>query len=227
MNITYFGHSCLQVEFQGGSVLFDPFISGNPLAKSIDIMKIKADYIFLSHAHGDHVGDLNVIQKTTQAKVVAIVETADWAAGEGIPKENLIGINFGGTIRTSFGKAKMVYALHTNATPDGLYGGQPAGYVLEGDGKRIYFAGDTALTVEMELLADLNIDISFLPIGDFYTMGVDDAIKAAKLIKCNNIVGIHYDTFPPIEIDKKEAVRKFSAAGLDLKLPAIGERFEY
>lgn len=223
MKIRYFGHACVQLEMDGTLVLFDPFITGNPLAGHIDIMQVQADYILISHAHADHVGDLELIQKTTQAQVVAVVETADWAESIGVPQEKIVGMNFGGTMFTTFGKAKMVYALHTNATPDGGYGGQPVGYVLEGAGKRVYFAGDTALTLEMKLLADDPLDLAFLPIGDFFTMGVEDAIKAAKFIQCNHIIGIHYDTFPPIKIDKAEAIAKFGEAGIHLELMEIGQ----
>ena len=224
MKVNYLGHSCVQLDINGTYVVFDPFITGNPLASHIDIMDIQADYIFLSHAHGDHVADLGVMQKVTQAQVVAIVETAEWAESIGVPKDKITGINFGGTIQTAFGSVKMVYALHTNSTPDGGYGGLPAGYLLEADGKRVYFAGDTALTLEMQLLADKPIDVAFLPIGGHFTMDVEDAIKAANLINCKHIIGIHYDTFPPIKIDQKQALAQFQAAGITLQLLAIGKQ---
>src|SRR5690606_16072265 len=129
--------------------------------------------------------------------------TAAWVARQNVDPSKIIEMNFGGTVSFPFGTVKMVYAMHTNATPDGAYGGLPVGFVLSfQNGKRIYFAGDTALTMEMKLLADLNLDWAFLPIGGHYTMDVEDAIRAAEFINCKNIIGIHYDTFPPIAIHK-------------------------
>lgn len=154
--------------------------------------------------------------------MVAVVETAAWVNKQGIDGEKVIAMNFGGTIQTKFGTAKMVYALHTNSTPDLQYGGVPAGYVIRSGDKKIYFAGDTALTLEMKLLEDEQLDWAFLPIGDHFTMGVDDAIKAAGFINCKNIIGIHYNTFPPIVIDEEEAKQKFADAGLNLHLLPIG-----
>jgi L-ascorbate metabolism protein UlaG (beta-lactamase superfamily) len=132
-------------------------------------------------------------------------------------------MNIGGGFNFEFGRVKMVNAVHSSTMPDGASGGNPAGFVLYSEGKKIYFAGDTALTYDMKLLEDENLDWAFLPIGDNYTMGVDDAIKATRFINCKNVIGIHYDTFPVISIDKDEAIEKFIKAGLNIKLPAIGE----
>lgn len=226
MKATYLGHSTVELDLNGVRVLFDPYITPNELAKSIRIEDIKPDYIFLSHCHGDHVADLAKVQKNSNAEVVSIVETGDWVGKQGVSEDRITAMNFGGTISTKFGSAKMVYALHTNGTPDGGYAGVPAGYVLKSNDKSIYFAGDTALTVEMQLLADYQLDWAFLPIGGFFTMDVDDAIKAAGFINCKNIIGIHYDTFPPIKINKEEAIQKFKEAGLNLHLLPIGESIE-
>src|SRR5690606_18782274 len=154
--------------------------------------------------------------------VAAIVETAAWVRKQGIPGDKVIEYNFGGTLDLPFGRVKMVYALHTSSTPEGDYAGVPVGYVFFVGGKKIYFAGDTGLTVEMKLLEDLQLDWAFLPIGGYYTMDVDDAIKAAHFVNCTNIVGIHYNTFPPIAIDTDEAVAKFKSRGLILHLAGIG-----
>ncbi|WP_235891215.1 metal-dependent hydrolase [Sphingobacterium lumbrici] len=223
ISVTYYGQSCVEFNFNGVKVLLDPFITHNPLAKGIDVSSIQPDYIFLSHGHQDHVADVELIQKNSNATVVAIVETAEWVRKQGIVPEKVIEFNFGGTLALPFGKVKMVYALHTNSTPDGNYGGLPCGYVFFVGERRIYFAGDTGLTLEMKLLDDLDLDWAFLPIGGYYTMDMFDAIKAAGFINCNNIVGIHYDTFPPIVINKTAATALFHESGLRLELPSIGE----
>lgn len=226
MKARYYGHSSVELCGNDTTVLFDPFISPNPKAKHITIQELKPDYIFLSHCHGDHVADMAAIQKNSDAEVVCVVETGAWVERQGIDADRITAMNFGGTIQTSFGTAKMVYALHTNATPEGDYAGVPAGYVLNFEDKNIYFAGDTALTVEMQLLADAQLDWAFLPIGGFFTMDIEDAIKAAKMISCKNIIGIHYNTFPPIAIDEADAILRFKEAGLNLRLLNIGESIE-
>jgi len=224
MKYTYYGQSCFLLEADGKKFLFDPFISQNPLAKDIDIKTIEADYIFVSHGHSDHVGDLVEIAKQTDAQVVAMVEVADWASKQGL--EKLIPVNYG-TAKLDFGKVRMVWAMHSSSLPDGSYGGNPAGYVLELEGKTIYFAGDTSLTLEMKLLAELyNLDYAILPIGGHFTMDVDDALIATKYFDCNQVIGVHYDTMPQIEIDKEEAIAKFKRENKTLLLPAIGETIE-
>lgn len=222
MKATYYGQSCVEFDFNGTKVLMDPFIRANALAESIDVNSLKPDYIFLSHGHLDHVADMELIQKNSGATVAAIVETAAWVRRQGVAEDKVIEFNFGGTLDLPFGQVKMVYALHTNSTPDGEYGGHPVGFVFFAGEKRIYFAGDTALSMEMKLLEDLQLDWAFLPIGGHYTMDVDDAIRASGFVNCKNIVGIHYDTFPPITIDKQVAIDKFERQSLNLHLPAIG-----
>lgn len=223
MEAAYYGHSTVGIIGDGIDILFDPFITPNKKAKGIDITLLNPDYIFLSHAHGDHVADMAKIQKHSKAEVICIVETGSWVEEQGVSPEKITTMNLGGTLKTSFGFAKMVYALHTNSTPEGKYAGLPVGYVLTINEKKIYFAGDTALTVEMQLLAEEKLDWAFLPIGGFYTMDVDDAIKAAKSINCKNIIGIHYNTFPPIAINEEEAIKKFADAGFELHLLKIGD----
>jgi L-ascorbate metabolism protein UlaG (beta-lactamase superfamily) len=224
MKFTYYGHAAFELETGGKKLLFDPFISHNELAKNIDINILKPDYILLSHGHGDHVADLFAIQKNSGAKVICIAEIAGWLGGKGIADAH--GMNIGGGFNFDFGRVKMVSAIHSSSMPDGSYGGNPAGFIIYAEGKKIYFAGDTALTYDMKLLADENLDWAILPIGDNYTMGADDAIKAAGFIKCKNVIGVHYDTFPPIKIDKAEVAEKFKKAGLNLQLPPIGDSLE-
>lgn len=226
MKVTYYGQSCVEFDFNGTKVLLDPFISYNELAKDIDLNSLKPDYIFLSHGHADHVADMAHIQKNSNAVVASVVETVAWVRRQGVPEDKVIEFNFGGTLQLPFGKVKMVYALHTNSTPDGQYGGVAVGFVFFIGDKKIYFAGDTALTLEMKLLEELQLDWALLPIGGHYTMDVDDAIKAARFVNCKNIIGIHYNTFPPISIDSQEAREKFSSNGLMLQLPAIGESID-
>lgn len=205
-------------------LLFDPFITPNPMAKDIDIHSLKPDYILVSHGHGDHVADLLAIQKSSDAIVICIAEIANWLGKQGI--NNAHGMNIGGGYNFDFGRVKMVNAIHSSTMPDGSPGGNPAGFVIYAEGKTIYYAGDTALTYDMKLLADENLDWAYLPIGDNYTMDVDDAIKASSFINCKNIIGMHYDTFPVIKIDKQEAAEKFIKAGINIKMPEIGESLE-
>jgi L-ascorbate metabolism protein UlaG (beta-lactamase superfamily) len=225
MKTTYYGQSTIEIETGGKKLLFDPFITHNPLAKHIDIKIIKPDYILVSHGHGDHVADLIEVQKNSGAKVICIAEIADWLNSKGV--DNVHGLNIGGGFNFDFGRVKMVNAIHSSTMPDGTPGGNPAGFVIyTTEGKNVYFAGDTALTYDMKLLEDDNLEWAYLPIGDNYTMGADDAIKAAGFINCKNIIGMHYDSFPVIVIDKDDVAEKFIKAGLNLKLPAIGETIE-
>ena len=221
MKATFFGHSTIELDIDGVKILFDPFITPNPAAKAIDIHSLKPNYILISHGHGDHVADLEAIQKDSGALVVCIAEISAWLGNKGI--SNTHGMNIGGSYNFDFGKVKMVYALHSSSMPDGAYGGNPAGFVVTAKGKKIYFAGDTALTYDMKLLAEENLDWAILPIGDNYTMGVDEAIKATEFINCKNVIGVHYNTFPAISIDVNEAKEKFDKAGINIQLPAIGE----
>lgn len=220
--MTYYGQSCFMVEAGGHKILFDPFITPNELASHIDVDSIVPDFILVSHGHQDHVADLLPIAGRSGAVVVGSFELTTWLGNNGI--SNTHPMNIGGKWQFPFGTVKMVNAVHSNSLPDGTYGGTEAGFVIQSGGKTIYYAGDTALHYDMKLLAELfTIDAAFLPIGDNFTMGVDDAIRAAGFIGCSNIIGMHYDTFGYIKIDKEEAVRKFAAAGLNLRLFPIGE----
>ena len=223
MKVSYYGHSCVEFDFDGIKVLVDPFISYNDKASHIDIDNIKPDYIFLSHGHEDHVADMKKIHDQSGATVCAIVETAAWVRDQGVADDKVIEFNLGGTLDLPFWQVKMVYAAHTNSTPDGRYGGHAAGFVFFVDNKKIYFAGDTSLTMEMKLLTDLKLDYAFLPLGGHYTMDVHDALRAAQILHVNNVVGIHYNTFPPIAIDKQDAKHKFANQDVSLLLLDIGE----
>lgn len=225
MKITYFGHSCFSVETNGYQILFDPYIRPNELAKHIDVDAIKADYILLSHGHEDHIADAVYIAKRTGATVVSNFEIVNWINSKGIT--NTHPMNIGGQWRFDFGAVKCVNAVHSSVLPDGSYGGNPMGFLIETKNKNFYYAGDTALTYDMKLIGEYrNIDFALLPIGDNFTMGIDNAIIASDFINCNNIIGVHYDTFGYIKIDSNEAIRKFRTAGKNLQLIPIGDTIE-
>jgi L-ascorbate metabolism protein UlaG (beta-lactamase superfamily) len=225
MKLTYYGHSCFGIEIDGFNLLFDPFITPNALATSIDIQEIPADYILLTHGHNDHVADVEIIAKRTDAVIIANFEVAQWFINKGI--NNCHPMNHGGHFYFDFGKVKCVNAVHSSSMPDGSYGGNPMGFLIETKKGSFYNSGDTALTYDMKLIGEYKrIDFALLPIGDNFTMGVDNAIIASDFINCNKIIGLHYDTFDLIRINKKEAQDKFSRAGKELILLEIGQKIE-
>lgn len=222
MKLTYYGHSCFLVETGGKKLLFDPFISGNELAGNIEINSIEADYILVSHGHSDHIEDCAAIAQGTGATVIACFEVAVWLSGQGV--RNYHPMNIGGKKTFEFGTVKCVNATHSSQLPDGSYGGHSMGFVvLSGEGN-FYYSGDTGLTMDMGLIPAMGkIDFSVLPIGDNFTMDAADAAAAAGMVKTNKVVGVHYDTFGFIKINKEEAKKVFEAKGIFLLLPSIGE----
>jgi L-ascorbate metabolism protein UlaG (beta-lactamase superfamily) len=225
MKLTYYGHSCVGVLVHGKHLLFDPFISGNPLAKSVDAKCVPADYIFISHAHDDHMLDAIPIAQGTGAMVVSNFEIVEWLTAKGVARAH--SLNHGGGRSFDFGRVKYVNAVHSSMLSDGSYGGNPGGFVVESGEGNFYFSGDTALTMDMKLIGEATrLRFAALCIGDNFTMGVDDAIRAAEFVKCDNILGIHYDTFPPIQINREEAKAKFKAAGKTLHLLSPGGTME-
>jgi L-ascorbate metabolism protein UlaG (beta-lactamase superfamily) len=225
MKITFYGQNSLGIEVSNKHIIVDPFISGNPLSKDkVDINSLKADYILLTHAHQDHVLDAEAIAKNTGATIVSNYEIAMYYQDKGF---NVHPMNHGGKWKFDFGTVKYVNAIHTSAFADGSNGGDPGGFVIEGEHKNIYIAGDTALTMDMKLIPmSTKLDLAILPIGDNFTMGIDDAIIASNFVECDKVLGVHYDTFGFIEIDHDEAKRKFYDAGIDLMLLEIGESIE-
>jgi L-ascorbate metabolism protein UlaG (beta-lactamase superfamily) len=225
MKLTNYGHSCILVEINGKKILFDPFITYNELAKQVNVNTIEADYIFLSHGHADHIADCISIAKRTGCKVVANWEIHEWLNKQGV--SNTHPMNTGGKWNFDFGTVKCVVAQHSSGLPDGSYGGNPMGFIFTSTAGNFYYSGDTALTLDMQLIpvwAKLNFAV--LPIGDNFTMDVADAIRAADFVDCKTIVGVHYNTFGFIKINEEEARQAFAARGKTLLLPAISETIE-
>ena len=226
MKVTYYGHSCFAAQVANKTLLFDPFITGNELAKAINVDKVPADYILISHGHADHLADAAGIAKRTGATIVSNYEVTVWFGKQGLAKTHPL--NHGGGWRFDFGRVKFVNAVHSSSLPDGTYGGNPGGFVVESDEGNFYYSGDTALTLDMKLIGESTpLRFAALCIGDNFTMGIDDAIKAAQYVRCNEVLGLHYNTFPPIQIDPPAAVEKFKAAHQHLRLLAPGESHNF
>jgi len=226
MKVIYYGHACFSVVVGGKTLLFDPFISDNPLAKNVDVKNVPADFILVSHGHSDHIGDAVAIARRTGALVIANYEVATWLNQKGAPK--IHPMNHGGGFQFDFGRAKFVNAIHSSTMPDGTFGGNPGGFVVESAEGNFYYSGDTALTLDMKLIGEsTKLKFAALCIGDNFTMGPDDAMKAADFIRCKQILGVHYDTFPPIKIDHDLAVKKFAATGKTLHLLQPGEMHDF
>ena len=224
MKITFLGHATLKIEVDNIHILVDPFITENQKASHIDINDLKADYILVTHAHNDHILDVEAIAKRTNAVVISNFEIVNYFEKLGIEGHPM---NHGGQWDFEFGNVKYVNAIHTSSFPDGSYGGQPGGFIIEGEHKTIYIAGDTALTMDMKLIPlQTKLDLAILPIGDNFTMGIDDAILASDFVACDKVLGYHFDTFGYIEINHEEAKRKFFDKNKDLMLLEIGESIE-
>ena len=224
MKITFYGHACIGITVNDVHILVDPFISGNPKASHIDINTLKADYILLTHAHQDHILDVEAIAKRTEAVIVSNYEIASHYGNKGF---NYHPMNHGGSWDFEFGTVKYVIAHHTSSFPDGSYGGQPGGFVIEGEHKNIYISGDTALTMDMKLIPmRTKLDLAIFPIGDCFTMDIEDAIIASDFVECDKVLGCHFDTFGFIEINHEQAIKKFFDKGKDLMLLSIGESIE-
>ena len=222
MEFTYYGHSCFSVLANGKKILFDPFITPNELAAHIDVNKVGADYILLSHGHVDHVADCVSIAKRTGAKVIGSWEIYEWLHKQGI--SNAHPMNTGG--KWDFGDfvVKCVAAQHSSGLPDGSYGGNPLGFVVYAKEAIFYYSGDTALTLDMQLIPRwAKLDFAVMPIGDNFTMDAADAAACAEMIKCKKVIGVHYDTFGFIKIDQSKAKEIFKKAGTELILVKIGE----
>lgn len=227
VQITFHGHNVFEVEGGGKRLIIDPFITGNGLAK-IKQEDVQVDYVLLTHGHGDHVGDALLIAARCNATIVAPFELAMYLAGQGADVHPL---HIGGGNKFDFGRAQMTVAHHGSGYDPGdgtpmLYMGDPGGFLLTIEGKKIYDAGDTGLVAEMQLLGDMHeLDVALLPIGDNFTMGIDDAVYAAGLLKAKVTIPMHYNTFPPIAADPREFTHKLSKTGQNGKVLDIGETY--
>lgn len=225
MELTSYGHSCFLVTIKGKKILFDPFITYNSLAKHIHVDGIEADYIFLTHGHEDHIADCVHIAKKTGAKVVCNFEIHVWLNKQGIT--NTHPMNTGGKWHFDFGTVKCVVAQHSSGLPDGSYGGNPMGFIFTSEEGNFYNSGDTALTLDMQLVPQYAaLNFAILPIGDNFTMDARDAVQAARFIQCRKILGVHYDTFGYIKIDHDKAKQLFAEEGMQLFLLKPGESMD-
>jgi L-ascorbate metabolism protein UlaG (beta-lactamase superfamily) len=224
MQVTYYGHACFSVVVNGKKLLFDPFITGNELAKHLSVAEVAAgtDYILISHGHGDHLADAAEMARISGAKIICSWEIYEWYVKQGL--ENFHPLNTGGAVNLEFGTVKAVVAQHSSGLPDGSYGGNPMGFVVSSTEGNFYYSGDTALTLDMQLIPRwAKLDFAVLPIGDNFTMGYADAAEAAKMAGSPKVLGVHYDTFGFIKIDHQAALDTFSKAGVELHLVEIGK----
>lgn len=223
----YHGHSCVQITTDNRSLLIDPFLRGNPIAVTKP-ESIKTDYILLTHAHTDHILDAEPIAKANDATVVAIFELATYMSWK---KLKTIEMNIGGKVDLGFATVKMIQAFHSSSImlEEGkiIYGGMPAGYLIEVEGLTVLHAGDTSLFSDMRMIGERHqIDVAFIPIGDQFTMGPDDALQAAEWYGAKLVIPVHYNTFPPIHQNAEAFVRRLETQGQQGKVMAPGDRFE-
>ncbi len=223
MKFTYYGHACFMVEINGKKILFDPFIKANELAKDIDIQTIQPDYILISHGHFDHMSDALDIALQSNATIVSNFEIVSWYQSKGV--KNAHPMNHGGKWAFDFGTVRFTNAVHSSELPDGTYGGNPGGFVIESTEGNFYYSGDTALTMDMKLipLVAAKLNFAVFPIGDNFTMGLNDSILAAEFCEVRKVIGVHYDTFGYIKIDHQKAQEAFQSKGKELILLSIGE----
>ena len=223
MRLTYYGHSAYMIEAEGHKLLFDPFITGNSHAEQVVATSdLNPDVIILTHAHGDHWGDTLEIAKRTNALIVANFEITSYAQRHG--HDHVQPMNTGGSWRFDWGTLTQTYARHSSSFPDGTYGGNPNGYLLFSEGRCVYNTGDTSPFAEMAWIGeDYAVDLALMPIGDCFTMGPTGAVRAAKLIKPKLTVPMHYNTFPPIEVDTAHWTNQMNAAGLAARALDPGE----
>jgi len=224
MRLRYFSHSAFQITANTGTkILIDPFLTGNPTA-TVKADEVSADYIILTHAHGDHVGDAFSIAKRCNSTFICVNELANYCASKGFKAHNM---HIGGGWNFDFGRVKFTIAHHGSMTPDNTYGGEPAGVILSMEGKNIYHTGDTGLFYDMKLIGDLHhIDYMLLPIGDNFTMGITDAVKAVEFVNPDIAIPIHYNTFPVIQADPNEFKKKIEMTGKKCMVLEFGQEIE-
>lgn len=228
IKLTYYGHSTFGIDADGTKIIVDPFLApNNPLAPAgATAETVDADYMLLTHGHGDHVADAVAIARRTGCTVISNFEIGNWLMAQGV--ENVHQMHIGGGYNFPFGRVKLTIAHHGSQLPDGSDGGNPAGALFYfNDGSDIYFAGDTALTYDMRLIGEAGgVDVAVLPIGDNFTMGPDDAVVAAQFVKAKRVIPCHFNTFPPIQQDPDDFARKLADEGIECTVMASGDEYE-
>ncbi len=205
VKLTYYSHDCWEIESEGKKIIIDPFITDNPLAP-VKPSDIKVDAVLVTHGHGDHLGDSIEISKRCQAPIIGVFELVNYVTSKGATGHPL---HIGGGFQFDFGHVKATIAHHGAAGPNGEYLGNPCGFIITTGGKKIYHSGDTGLFLDMKLIGEMNpLDVALLPIGDNFTMGINDAVKAAEFLKAKIVIPMHYDTFDVIKADPNEFVKK-------------------
>ncbi|MGB5529270.1 MAG: metal-dependent hydrolase [Ignavibacteriaceae bacterium] len=224
MKLRYFSHSAFQLTIPNGKkILIDPFLTGNPTAP-VKASDVNADYIILTHAHGDHIGDSFDIAKRCNSTFICVNELAEYCKSKGFNAHNM---HIGGGHNFEFGRVKFTIAHHGSLTPDNYYGGEPAGVIISADGKNVYHTGDTGLFYDMKLIGEMNsIDYMLLPIGDNFTMGITDALKAVELVSPKTAIPMHYNTFPVIAADPNEFKKLAEVKGFKTRVMNYGEEIE-
>jgi len=223
LTLTFIGHSAWRIVHGDHDILIDPFVTGNPSA-TIKAEDLHPTHIILTHGHGDHLGDAIDIAKRSGAEVISTFELANYLEEEGVEKS--VGMGIGGAHEFAFGRLKFTIAHHSSSAPDGRYLGNPAGVILTIGGRNIYHAGDTALFLDMKLIGERTpLDLALLPIGDFFTMGIDDAVTAVEFLSPKVVIPMHYNTFPPIAVDPQEFRAKVEANGGTAMILEPGESY--
>lgn len=221
--LTYFSHSAWKIESKGKTILIDPFISGNPTAP-VKADQVNADFIIITHAHGDHIGDTVEIAKRCSSLVISNFEISNWAGQQGLKSHPL---HIGGGRGFEFGYVKLTQAFHGSSFPDGAYGGMPAGVLVTVEGKTIYHTGDTGIFGDMKLIGEMNpVDVALVPIGDNFTMGIKDALKAVELINPKMVIPMHYKTFDVIDADPQKFAAEVKKTGVEAKVLDFGQSIE-
>lgn len=214
MKVKWLGHNCWHLEVAGHQVLIDPFLDESPVSP-MKTDEVSADVVLVSHGHADHIADAVRVVKRTGATVISNFEIGNWLARHSVPEEFIVGMNLGGSYDLSFGRVEYTLAHHSSSLPDGSYGGNPGGFLLTAEEKRVYFACDTALFLEMKLIGAVGLDLAVVPIGDLYTMGPATSLEAIKLLSPKKVLPCHYNTWPPIEQDAAawaESVKQHTGA---------------
>lgn len=223
LKMKYLGHSSILINDGRHQILIDPFLSGNPEA-AMKPEDVHPDFIILTHAHGDHLGDSLKIAKANNSKIIAVNELAKYFASEGFESHAM---HVGGSFKFPFGRVKLTIAHHSSTLDDGRYMGPAAGVLIKTDGHTVYHCGDTGLFMDMKLIGQLDdIDVMFVPIGDNFTMGIDDAVKAVEFVQPKLAVPIHFNTFPVIKADPQEFADKVKSLGKKAKVLKFGEELE-